>query len=166
MRELVAKYESSVFGLCYRMLGHRQDAEDVTQEVFVRVFRSLERWDETRPFEPWLLAIAGNRCRTALGNRRKRLPSVEFVDDVPDSRGSQQPADQLVEEVRLALEDLKDEHRQAFLLFHESQLSYIEIGESLNCPVGTVKTWVHRARKQVIERLARRGVVFEVRNES
>ncbi len=165
MRCLIAKYESAVFGLCFRMLGHRHDAEDVTQEVFVRVFRSLERWDSTRPFEPWLLAIAGNRCRTMLAKRRKLLPSTEYVDDVPDQRG-EGSAETLAEEVRLALADLKDEHRQAFLLFHDQQLSYIEIAEAMNCPVGTVKTWVHRARKQVIERLARRGVVMEVRHGS
>ena len=66
MYDLVARFKGQVFGLCYRMLGHRQDAEDVAQETFVRVLKNLHRWDQQRDFEPWLLAIAGNRCRTAL----------------------------------------------------------------------------------------------------
>ena len=57
IRALVEQYTDVVFGLCIRLLGHRHDAEDVTQEVFVRVFRSLRRWDAARPLKPWLLAI-------------------------------------------------------------------------------------------------------------
>lgn len=72
MRALVERYQGQVFGLCYRMLGNRQDAEDATQETFIRVLHSLRRWDSSRAFEPWLLAIAGNRCRTALAARKRR----------------------------------------------------------------------------------------------
>ena len=74
MIELVDQYRSRVFGLCYRMLGQRQDAEDMTQETFIRALKSLSRWDPERDFEPWLLAIAGNRCRTALATRRRKPP--------------------------------------------------------------------------------------------
>ena len=65
MIALVDRFKGQVFGLCYRMLGQRQDAEDAAQETFVRVLKNLHRWDQARDFEPWLLAIAGNRCRTA-----------------------------------------------------------------------------------------------------
>ena len=58
-----------VFGLCVRLLNHRQDAEDVTQEVFLRVFRSLQGWDPTRALRPWIVGIAVNRCRTWLAQR-------------------------------------------------------------------------------------------------
>src|SRR5436189_5930441 len=99
MLALVERFRGQVFGLCYRMLGQRQDAEDAAQETFVRVLKNLHRWDSARAFQPWLLAIAGNRCRTALAARRKRPvmePTVELVaDDAPDRR----PADQLAEEV-------------------------------------------------------------------
>ncbi len=66
--ELVETFRGQVFGLCYRMLRHRQDAEDVAQESFVRALRSLKSWDQKREFLPWLLAIAANRCRTAAGD--------------------------------------------------------------------------------------------------
>ncbi len=163
MRQIVENHKAMVFSLCFRMLGHRQDAEDVTQEVFVRVFRSLAKWDPTRDFKPWLLAIAGNRCRSVLAQRRRKAQPAEFVEDLPDRSPDCQAAENLAEEVQLALADIREEYKQAFLLFHEQELSYAEIGEVLGCPVGTVKTWVHRARRDLIERLARRGVVHGVR---
>jgi RNA polymerase sigma-70 factor (ECF subfamily) len=159
MLALVERFRGPVFGLCYRMLGQRQDAEDAAQETFVRVLKNLHRWDSARDFLPWLLAIAGNRCRTALSARRRRPiaePMVELVaDDAPDRRG----ADHLAEEVRLALAGLRSEYSQAFLLFHDQELSYAEIAQAMDVPLGTVKTWVHRARRALIDQLRRRGAI-------
>jgi RNA polymerase sigma-70 factor (ECF subfamily) len=163
MLALVERFQGRVFGLCYRMLGQWQDAEDAAQETFVRVLKNLHRWDPARDFEPWLLAIAGNRCRTALASRYRRPiveSAVELVaDDSPDGRA----AAQLAEEVHLALADVRGEYRQAFLLFHEDELSYAEIAVAMDVPLGTVKTWVHRARKELIEALRKRGVIAEER---
>jgi RNA polymerase sigma-70 factor, ECF subfamily len=163
MLRLVERFWGSVYGLCYRMLSQRQDAEDAAQETFVRVLKNLHRWDSGRAFEPWLLAIAGNRCRTALAARRRRPAAdsaVELLaDDAPDRHG----ADQLAEEVQLALVELRPEYRQAFVLFHEQELSYAEIAESMKVPLGTIKTWVHRARREMIDILVRRGVVADTR---
>src|SRR6478609_10741353 len=72
MLALVERFRGQVFGLCYRMLGQRQDAEDVAQETFVRALRNLSQWDSSREFLPWLLAIAGNRCRSCLSRRMRR----------------------------------------------------------------------------------------------
>ena len=166
MHALVERYQAQVFGLCYRMLTNREDAEDATQETFVRVLKSLHRWDSTRDFEPWLLAIAGNRCRTMLARRSRKPISTPLVDHLPDRAPDMQAAQNLAEEVTLAMEDMREEYRQAFLLFHEQELSYADIGAALDCPVGTVKTWVHRARRELIERLERREVVSEVRHGS
>ena len=78
---LIERFRGQVYGLCYRMLGQREDAEDATQETFVRVAKNLHRWDPERKFEPWLLTIAGNRCRTRL-SKRKRRPA-HFPLEVP-----------------------------------------------------------------------------------
>lgn len=165
MLELVEQYRGQVFGLCYRMLRHRQDAEDVTQECFVRALRSLHRWDNQREFLPWLLAIAGNRCRTMLSARMRQPASSSLVEHISDNTLEVTEAKNLAEEVELALGTLRAEYRQAFLLFHQHELSYAEISTTLGCPLGTVKTWVHRARRELIARLAQRGVVQELRNE-
>jgi RNA polymerase sigma-70 factor (ECF subfamily) len=164
MVDFVDRYRGRVFGLCYRMLGQRQDAEDMAQETFVRALRSLARWDPERELEPWLLAIAGNRCRTMLASRSRRPQPTPLYDGVPDRTPDHLSAQHLDEEVQLALQGIRAEYRQAFTMFHESDLSYAEISEAMECPVGTVKTWIHRARTQLIEQLANRGVVWESRD--
>jgi len=88
----VSRYQSAVFGLCYRMVAHRHDAEDITQEVFLRAFRNLRQWDPTRPLVPWLLTIAANRCRTWLANRTRREIPAEFTENVADPAGDKPPA--------------------------------------------------------------------------
>jgi RNA polymerase sigma-70 factor, ECF subfamily len=159
--ELVDRFRGQVFGLCYRMLGHRQDAEDIAQESFVRALRSLKSWDQEREFLPWLLAIAGNRCRTLLSSRSRRPATSPLVEQLPDRSPDAVRGDNLAEEVQFALGRIREEYRQAFLLFHEQQLSYAEISAALACPLGTVKTWVHRARRELIEQLTERGVLQE-----
>ena len=69
IQTLVERFQAEVFGLCVRLMRHRHDAEDVTQEVFLRIFRSLRRWDPDRPLRPWIMSIAVNRCRTWLSQR-------------------------------------------------------------------------------------------------
>ena len=164
MVRLVERYQGQVFGLCYRMLRHRQDAEDMAQETFTRALRNLKSWDSARDFEPWLLAIAGNRCRTLLAKRMRKPAPQSLAHPVPDYRPDEEAARFLAEEVDLALGQLRTEYRQAFVLFHEHQMSYAEIGESMECPLGTVKTWVHRARREIIEFLGQRGVIEEQRH--
>jgi RNA polymerase sigma-70 factor, ECF subfamily len=161
MLALVERFRGQVFGLCYRMLGQRQDAEDAAQETFVRVLKNLHRWDQARDFEPWLFAIAGNRCRTALSARKRRPMSEAILDIIPDKEPDHRPAQQLAEEVQLALATLRDEYRQAFVLFHEQELSYADIAAAMEVPLGTIKTWVHRARRELIEYLRKRGAIPE-----
>jgi len=164
MAALVDQFRGQVFGLCYRMLGHRQDAEDMAQESFVRALRSLANFDTRREFTPWLLAIAGNRCRSLLSKRGRRAIATDELDKVADPAPDGQAASNLAEEIELALRELRPEYRQSFVLFHEQHMSYAEIAETLACPVGTVKTWVHRARRELADHMLRRGVVEELPN--
>jgi len=162
MLQLVREHQGRVFGLCYRMLGHRQDAEDATQETFVRVLRHLEKWDNSRRFEPWLLAIAGNRCRTVISRRMKTPTNEPLIEDsIADDQHQQFAAQNLAEEVQLALSHVRSNYREAFLLYHDHNHTYLEIAETLGVPIGTIKTWVHRARKEVITQLQRRNVIGE-----
>jgi RNA polymerase sigma factor (sigma-70 family) len=157
-RELVERFQSDVLAVCRRLLSHLHDAEDVAQEVFIRVFRSLSRWDNSRPLRPWVLGIAVNRCRTWIGKRGKGPELADYLHEAPDRR----PADdstELVSEIRAAVDALRDEYREVFVLFHEQGLAYEQIAELVERPVGTVKTWLHRARLEVLDRLRSRGLV-------
>ena len=157
MRALVERFETDVYALAARLLNHRHDAEDVTQEVFLRVFRSLRRWDPTRPLRPWVLGIAVNRCRTWIGRRGKRPETADYLHDLP-GRPPDAPADELVTAIRTAVDDLRDDYREVFVLFHEQGRAYDEIAEAVGRPVGTIKTWLHRARTQVMAHLKRCGL--------
>lgn len=164
MRTLVERFQSDVYGLCVHMLRHNHDAEDVVQEVFLRVFRSLKSYDSSRPLRPWIMTIAVNRCRTWL-SRRVRIPEpVEQLDDVP-SRPEDTPEPELTEALTLAIGELRDEYREAFILFHEQGRSYEEIAEVIQRPVGTIKTWLHRARAQLLTSLQIRGLALETMPE-
>jgi RNA polymerase sigma-70 factor (ECF subfamily) len=158
VRALVEQFQTDVFGLCVRLLRHRQDAEDVSQEVFLRVFRSLRRWDVTRPLKPWIMGITVNRCRTHLSQRARRPESVDYLADIATA-AEEGDAAELVREIRLAVAGLRPEYRIAFVMFHEQGERYEEIALALARPVGTIKTWLHRARLEVLERLRQRGMV-------
>ncbi len=154
----VGQFQQIVFGLCLRMLGHRQDAEDVAQETFVRALRSIHRVDRDRPVRPWLLGIAANRCRTALGRRKKTAINPLAIETYADPRAALSDPDDLATELQGALQTLRPEYRMVFVMFHEQGLPYEEISVAIARPIGTVKTWLHRARGEMADYLARRGV--------
>jgi RNA polymerase sigma factor (sigma-70 family) len=158
IRQLVERFQGDVYGLCVRLLGHRQDAEDVTQEVFLRIFRSLEGWDATRPLKPWVMGIAVNRCRTWIAQRAKRPELVDYLHDTLADAPADDSAE-LLAEIRAGLGELRLEYRTVFVLFHEQGQPYEDIAQALGRPVGTIKTWLHRARLEILERLRQRGMV-------
>jgi RNA polymerase sigma-70 factor (ECF subfamily) len=157
VRELVERFQGVILALSIRMLGHRHDAEDVAQETIVRALRGIGGFDQERPLRPWLLGIAANRCRTALGRRSRRPIPVESVGDQVDTRQRLADPDDLAVELERALGRLRPDYRAVFVLFHEQGLPYEEISAAIDRPLGTVKTWLHRARVEIAEDLSRRG---------
>ncbi len=155
---LLDRYHGVVFGLCFRMLKHRQDAEDIVQETFVRALGGIAGFDQDRPLRPWLLGIAANRCRTSLGRRSRRPVLAETAEETVDHRPGVADPDDLAGELDRALGRLRPDYRTVFVLFHEHGLPYEEIAEVMKRPVGTVKTWLHRARGELVADLTRRGV--------
>lgn len=153
---LVDRYRARIFGLILRMVGNREDAEDLAQEAFVRAYRGLHTFDPAQRFSPWLYRVATNHCVSAL--RRKRLPTVPLVVEVdgetrevplPDVSGD--PArvwlrNEERRELHEAVLALPERYRAAILLYHMEELSYEEIAQVLDVPLNTVRTYLHRAR--------------------
>ena len=157
---VVDRFQPEVFGLCVRLLHHRHDAEDVTQEVFLRVFRSLRGWDASRPLKPWVMGITVNRCRTWMAQRARRPELVDYLQDTAPARTADDSTE-LLAEIRTALAALRPEYRIVFVLFHEQGQPYEDIARVLARPVGTIKTWLHRARLEVLNALRTRGMVSD-----
>ena len=157
-RWFVERFQGVVYGLCLRMMGHRHDAEDVVQDTFLRALRAASGFQNDRPIRPWLLGIAANRCRTALSRRSRRPIVAEPTVEAADHRPGLADPDDLAGELVRALDQLRPEYRSVFCLYHEQGLPYEEIGEVLDRPIGTIKTWLHRARSEMAEYLSRRGV--------
>ena len=164
IQALLDRFQADVYGLCVRILNHRHDAEDVTQEVFLRIFRSLRGWDSSRPLKPWVMGITINRCRTWLSQRARRPELADYLQDTAAAKPADDTAE-LTREIELALQGLRPEYREVFVLFHQQGQPYEDIAVSLERPVGTIKTWLHRARLEILERLRRRGMVSEVGHE-
>ncbi|QDV65805.1 RNA polymerase sigma factor [Crateriforma conspicua] len=161
LSQLLVRHQSVVFQACFRWLQHRQDAEDVTQETFARAAKYIDRFDPDKPFGPWLLSIATNRCRTWL-SKQSRQPAMSALADANCPVG--QPDTVLLrEELHLALRQLPVKQREAFELFHEHGIGYDEIARRLRCPTGTAKTWVHRARRAMMQHLRNRDVTPAIR---
>jgi len=165
MTTLVERFQTDVFGLCMGILRSRHDAEDVAQEVFLRVFRSLRSWDPARPLKPWIVTITINCCRTHRSRKGKRPDVVDYPEDGIAAKPDTGDGGELYHEIRAAVGELRQEYRTAFVLFHEQDMPYEFIARTLKRPVGTVKTWLHRARLQVLGRLRDRGVVPEVERD-
>jgi RNA polymerase sigma-70 factor (ECF subfamily) len=172
-RVLVERYQDRVYGLAFRLLGGAEDALDAAQEAFVRAYSALDRFDVERPFAPWLLRIAANTCYGILRKRPAGILSLDALAeagaDAVLARGahepaalSEDPAAKVVraeeeEEVRRAVLALPDPYRTVTLLRYMEGLSYEEIAEALEMPLGTVKTCLHRARGRLKKLLGDEG---------
>jgi RNA polymerase sigma-70 factor (ECF subfamily) len=142
---LVDRHAAVCLRYATRMLGSRDDAEDVIQESLMRAFRALSGYDRNRDFRTWLLSIVANRCRTALAMRRRRdrfvIADGEPLDTVT---GDDTDGDEITA-VQWALAKLDAKHREAFLLKHVEGLSYEEIARITGAGVSALKMRVRRA---------------------
>jgi RNA polymerase sigma-70 factor (ECF subfamily) len=163
--ELVERYQTRLLNFVYRTIGDRDRAEDLVQEVFIRVHRHLHRFDRTRKFSTWVYTIASNLAKNELRNR-SRSPLVFFqtLAGAPESEerplqfedGRLRPDDlyrkrHLRELVERTVAALPEHHRQVFVLRELEGKSYEEIADITACNLGTVKSRLNRARSAFAE---------------
>ena len=150
--KLLESYQKPVYNLCYRMLGNAEDAEDASQETFLRAYKSMRRYDRGRSFSTWLLSIAAHYCIDQIRKRRMTVVSIEDlpVPDLPDHALGLEATVGLKEQqrrVRALLETLDGIDRAAVIMYYWYDFSYAEISQSLSLSESAVKSRLHRARR-------------------
>jgi RNA polymerase sigma-70 factor (ECF subfamily) len=163
--ELVDRHRDAVVNLTYRYLGNRSDAEDLAQEVFLKVYRARARYEPAAKFTTWLYRVTANACLNEVRDRRRRptFAAAPFdADGDPPAgsvdRGSASPLEEaerseIREHVRAALAELPDRQRMALLLNKFHGLGYEELADSLSMTVPAVKSLLVRARENVRRRI-------------
>lgn len=169
-REIVVRFERPIYSLVARMLQDPATAEDLAQEVFLKAFRRLDTYDPQRKLSSWLFKIAHN---TTIDYLRRHMPeTVPLEAEKDDGRGglaavladssSESPATaaerrDMARSLERAIARLRPEYRESVVLFYLEGASYQEICETTGLPLGTVKTNLHRARKELAQHMADLG---------
>jgi RNA polymerase sigma-70 factor, ECF subfamily len=157
---LIRRYQRQVANLVYVTMGNREDVDDITQEVFIRVYRSLPRFKFDASFFSWIYRITMNLCIDEIRKRKiRKVLSLDFLteDALEKSRKQKDhmlPSDMVLSEeksqmIQSALQRLKPEHREILLLREYQDLGYCEIAETLDISLEAVKSRIFRARSEL-----------------
>lgn len=164
--QLILKYRERLFAIIYNLTSNREDAADLTQDVFIKAFRAINRFKGKSSFFTWIYRIAVNTTYTHLRrNRLRRFFSFEVIDEELASSEilealtsrSDVPREELLRELQEklneALQTLSLNHRTVVILFEIESLSHQEIAEIMDCSVGTVRSRLHYAKQQLQAKL-------------
>lgn len=160
--EIVYSFQDAVYNLSYRMLGERTEAEDATQEAFIRAYNNIDRYDTNRSFKTWLLSIASNHCIDRLRKRRLKylsldepLPSsmqLAISSDIPNPE-IQAAHNERSEYIQDLLKELPEDDRAGIILKYWYDYSYAEIAEVLDTTESAIKSRLFRARRALADLL-------------
>lgn len=155
---LVEAYQRPVYNLCYRMLGDAYQAEDAAQESFLRAYKAIRRYDNSRPFATWLLSIASHYCIDQIRKRRMQIVSFESIpgggEVIPDNALTPEAKVRINEDhqqIQELLNVLSPVDRSAVIMYYWYDYTYEEIAEALSLTMSAVKSRLHRARRQLAE---------------
>lgn len=159
--ELVRRYEKQIFSLAYRLCGDYDEAADLAQEAFLRIYQMLGRFDPEKKFFSWMYRVAHNSCINALSKRPANVTPVERAEEYmsEDTSGTAAGPEQnyLNQEIRsqidVAIASLPDNYRDVIYLRYIEDLSYQQIANVLKLPVSTVETRLFRGKKQLQKKL-------------
>ena len=159
---IVRTYETPLFNYVLRLVGDRALAEDLTQEIFLRVYQGLPKFSLKCRFTTWLFQVAKNRVLDEMRANERRPRSVVTIDDIPPLEVVDAPVERLeaMDAVWRSVNDLNVELKMALLLRDVVGLSYTEIADSLEITLATVKWRIYKAREEVQLALAREGITF------
>jgi RNA polymerase sigma-70 factor (ECF subfamily) len=168
---IVRHWERKIYNLAWHMLGNREDAQDIVQETFLSVFRSIRSLREPGSFATWLYKITLNHCRARRKSRSSDLLALDLafdrtgdtaapLEDIPAASNGSESMEAL-DIVRKALADLSEDHRTAIVLKEYVGLSLEELANVMNCPLSTAKSRLYHGLRGVQRNLKRMGVKFK-----
>lgn len=155
--ELVSRYKKLIYGVVYNMVNDKQEINDVAQEVFLRIYKSLNQYNPEYKFSTWSVRIATNLCLDIL--RKKRIDYVPIDEVTGVSSNTDTPEAMYLKmerykRVRDAIASLEEKYRVPIVLYHQNGLSYDEISKVINEPMSIVKNRIYRARLMLKEILS------------
>jgi RNA polymerase sigma-70 factor (ECF subfamily) len=167
---LIEGYQTRVFNIAYRMIRNHDDAADLAQEVFIKVYRYIKNFKEESSFSTWIFRITKNVCLDELRKRKNKhiisldeeiklndgevVRQIESKDDTPEMLAEKKEIRELINN---AIDDLSAEHRIVIILRDIQGFSYEDISKIIECPEGTVKSRINRARKALKQKLKSKG---------
>lgn len=161
--EIVRRYKDQLVNFAYRFLGDIDEAEDIVQETFLRVYRKKKAYRNVAKFSTWIYTITGNLAKTELRRRKRRkllsLSSLGFEDKDfelrDDKKGPEESADEIIKEeiIQRAIDSLPEKFKEVIIFRDIQELSYEEISSIVKIPLGTVKSRVNRGRFKLQEKL-------------
>jgi len=161
-RQLVERYHPMAYAVVRGILGKRSDVEDVAQEVFIKIFRGLSGFRGDSKLSTWIYTVARNE---AINAARKSNPAGASIDDVVLESPEELRPDKLYhrkiqqEEIERGLSELDPDYRLALELRYMGEMSYAEVSEAMGLPIGTIKTYIHRAKIELKRVMSRRQFV-------
>lgn len=166
--DLVRRYRNDVYALSYHFVRNREDAWDISQEVFIKAYRAIGRFRGESSFKTWLLRIAANHCKDTF--KRRKIPTVAFDEALGTDQHPQDglapdqamAARELGAAIEQAIDGLSPIHKTAFLLREFEDLSYQQMAEVMQCSLGTVMSRLHHARKKLQRALRDMGIGEEL----
>lgn len=169
---LFKRYEKYIYSICFRYTYLKDDALDLMQEVFIKIYKAFESFNESMHLSPWIKRITVNTCMNFKRDNKKNSSDVsmesdignegqgEFKDTVSDGRGADDEVIYLDTKKQLekSISELPESIRMAVILRHIKGLTYKEISQLMDCPEGTVKTYIFRGRKLLKDNLVKKGI--------
>ena len=162
--KIVNHYSTKIYNFAYRFIYDHEEARDLAQEVFLRLYTNLRQFDLKRPFRPWLYRLAANTCINATRSRRRRihLGEQEILERHAGGSRDSDPAGtaEVRDDVALmqqAVAELPQDYRVVVVLRYLEDMSCEDVAKTLDLPVGTVKTWLYRAREILKRKLKDEG---------